>query len=146
MRKSTTILAATLTAVLFSGAAMANDDKPAKKPAAEAASAQPVDDTWITTKVKSSLLADTAVAGTKIDVDTVNGVVYLTGTASTQAQADQAKKVAAGIQGVTKVDTSKLKVMPSGGPPPDWTRRSPARRSYGPTSACRGSPQSTCAA
>ena len=101
--------------MLFSGAAMANDDKPAKKPAAEAASAQPVDDTWITTKVKSSLLADTAVAGTKIDVDTVNGVVYLTGTASTQAQADQAKKVAAGIQGVTKVDTSKLKVMPSGG-------------------------------
>ena len=114
MRKSITILAATLTAVLFSGAAIANDDKPAKKPAAEAASAQPVDDTWITTKVKSSLLADTAVAGTKIDVDTVNGVVYLTGTASTQAQADQAKKVAAGIQGVTKVDTSKLKVMPSG--------------------------------
>ena len=84
MRKSITILAATLTAVLFSGAAIANDDKPAKKPAAEAASAQPVDDTWITTKVKSSLLADTAVAGTKIDVDTVNGVVYLTGTASTQ--------------------------------------------------------------
>lgn len=78
-------------------------------------SEQPVTDTWITTKVKSSLLADTAVAGTKIDVDTVNGVVYLTGTASTQAQADQAKKVAAGIQGVTKVDTSKLKVMPSGG-------------------------------
>ena len=70
MRKSITILAATLTAVLFSGAAIANDDKPAKKPAAEAASAQPVDDTWITTKVKSSLLADTAVAGTKIDVDT----------------------------------------------------------------------------
>ena len=101
--------------MLFSGAAIANDDKPAKKPAAEAASAQPVDDTWITTKVKSSLLADTAVAGTKIDVDTVNGVVYLTGTASTQAQADQAKKVAAGIQGGTKVDTSKLKVMPSGG-------------------------------
>ena len=115
MRKSITILAATLTAVLFSGAAIANDDPPAKKPAADAASAQPVDDTWITTKVKSSLLADTAVAGTKIDVDTVNGVVYLTGTASTQAQADQAKKVAAGIQGVTKVDTSKLKVMPSGG-------------------------------
>lgn len=114
MRKSTTILAATLAAVLFSGAAMANDDKPAKKPAAEAASAQPVDDTWITTKVKSSLLADTAVAGTKIEVDTVNGVVFLTGTASTQVQADQAKKVAAGIQGVSKVDTTKLKVVPSG--------------------------------
>ncbi len=115
MRKSTTILAATLAAVLFSGAAIASDDKPAKKPAAEAASAQPADDTWITTKVKSSLLADTAVAGTKIDVDTVNGVVFLTGTATTQAQVDQAKKVAAGIKGVSKVDTSKLKLAPAGG-------------------------------
>jgi len=114
MRKNITILAATLAAVLFSGAAIAGDEKPAKKAAADAASAQPVDDTWITTKVKSSLLADTAVAGTKIEVDTVNGVVFLTGTATTQAQADQAKKVAAGIQGVTKVDSSKLKVVPAG--------------------------------
>ena len=114
MRKSTSILAATLAAVLFSGVAVANENAPAKKPAAEAPSAQPVDDTWITTKVKSSLLADTVVAGTKIDVDTVNGVVFLTGTASTQAQVDQAKKVAAGIQGVSKVDASKLKVVPAG--------------------------------
>ncbi|MBO9717399.1 MAG: transporter, partial [Pseudoxanthomonas sp.] len=60
MRKSIPILAATLAAILASGATMANEDKPAKKAAAEAPSAQPVDDTWITTKVKSSLLADTA--------------------------------------------------------------------------------------
>lgn len=113
MRKSTSILAATLAAVLFSGAAVANENPPAKKPAAEAPSAQPADDTWITTKVKSSLLADTVVAGTKIDVDTVNGVVFLTGTASSQAQVDQAKKVAGGIQGVSKVDASKLKVVPA---------------------------------
>jgi len=111
MRKSTSILAATLAAVLFSGAAMASDDKPAKKPAAEATSAQPVNDTWITTKVKSSLLADTSVAGTKIDVDTVNGVVFLTGTAETKAQVDAAKKIAAGIEGVSKVDTAKVKVV-----------------------------------
>ena len=45
-----------------------------------------------------TLLADTAVAGTKIDVDTVNGVVYLTGTAGSQAQVDAAKKLAAGIR------------------------------------------------
>jgi hyperosmotically inducible protein len=113
MRKTITILAATLAAMLSSGAAIANDEKPAKKPAAESTSAQPVDDTWITTKVKSSLLADTVVAGTKIDVDTVNGVVYLTGTAATQAQVDQASKIAAGIQGVSKVDATKLKVVPA---------------------------------
>ncbi|WP_372016343.1 BON domain-containing protein [Pseudoxanthomonas sp. 10H] len=115
MRKSTTILAAALAAIFASGVAVANEEKPAKKAAAEAPSSQPADDTWITTKVKSSLLADTAVAGTKIDVDTVNGVVYLTGTATTQAQVDAAKKVAAGIQGVSKVDTSKLKVTPAAG-------------------------------
>lgn len=42
-------------------------------------SEQPGSDTWITTKVKSSLLADSDVAGLKIDVETVNGVVTLTG-------------------------------------------------------------------
>lgn len=113
MRKHASILAATLAAVLFSGAAMAdNDDRkdPDKKPAAEAASSQPANDTWITTKVKSSLLADTSVAGTKIDVDTVDGVVFLTGTAKTQAQVEAAKKIAGGIEGVGKVDASKLVV------------------------------------
>ena len=75
MRKHASILAASLAAVLFSGAAMADNKTPDKKPAADAASSQPVNDTWITTKVKSSLLADTAVSGTKIEVDTVDGVV-----------------------------------------------------------------------
>jgi hyperosmotically inducible protein len=113
MRKSTSILAATLAAMLFSGAALANENEqaPVKKPAAEAASAQPVNDTWITTKVKSSLLADTDVSGTKLEVDTVNGVVFLTGTAATQAEVDVAKKIAAGIEGVSKVDSTKVKVV-----------------------------------
>ncbi len=110
MRKYAPVLAATLAAVLFSGAAMAGDKTPDKKKAAEAASSQPVNDSWITTKVKSSLLADTSVSGTKIDVDTVDGVVYLTGTAKNKAQVDEAKKIAAGIEGVGKVDASKLVV------------------------------------
>ena len=110
MRKHASILAASLAAILFSGAAMADDKTPDKKPAADAASSQPVNDTWITTKVKSSLLADTAVSGTKIEVDTVDGVVYLTGTAQTAAQVEHARKIAAGIEGVGKVDASKLVV------------------------------------
>ena len=114
MRKSIPILAASLAVILASGSAIANEQKPTKKAAAEAPSAQPADDTWITTKVKSSLLADTAVAGSKIDVDTVNGVVFLTGTVNSQAQADAAKKIAAGIQGVSSVDASKLKVAAGG--------------------------------
>ena len=110
MRKNASILTVALAAVMFSGAALANDNEPEKKPAAEAASSQPVNDTWITTKVKSSLLADDDVAGTKIEVDTVDGVVYLTGTAATAAQVEEARKIAAGIEGVSKVDTSKLVV------------------------------------
>lgn len=69
---------------------------------------QPVDDTWITTKVKSSLLADTDTAGTDIQVETNNGVVALSGNVDSQAEADAAKRVAGGIEGVVQVDASDL--------------------------------------
>ena len=71
---------------------------------------QPIDDTWITTKVKSSLLADTDVAGLDIEVETVNGVVTLTGEVDEQAQIDHATRIARDIEGVTDVQTSRLTV------------------------------------
>ena len=71
---------------------------------------QPVDDTWITTKVKSSLLADSDVSGLDINVDTLNGVVTLRGQVETQAQADEATRIAREIKGVSNVDTSGLTV------------------------------------
>lgn len=71
-------------------------------------SQQPVDDTWITTKVKSSLLADADVSGLDIDVETVNGVVSLSGQVDEQAQIDQAKQIARGIEGVAEVQTTDL--------------------------------------
>lgn len=64
-----------------------------------------ITDAWITTKVKADLLATEDVAGTDIDVDTVDGVVTLTGTVESQAEADKAESVAAGIEGVTQVDS-----------------------------------------
>ncbi len=69
---------------------------------------QPVDDTWITTKVKSSLLADTDVSGLDIKVDTVNGVVTLSGQVDQQAQIAHAERIARGIKGVTDVRTTDL--------------------------------------
>ena len=69
---------------------------------------QPIDDTWITTKVKSSLLADSDVAGLDINVDTLNGVVTLRGEVDSQAQIDEATRIARDIEGVTNVDTSGL--------------------------------------
>jgi len=71
-------------------------------------SQQPMDDTWITTKVKSSLLADTDVSGLDIDVETVNGVVTLTGQVDQQSQIDHAARIARGIEGVTDVRTTEL--------------------------------------
>lgn len=71
---------------------------------------QPVDDTWITTKVKSSLLADNDVAGLDIEVETLNGVVTLSGQVDEQAQIDHATRIARDIEGVTNVQTAALTV------------------------------------
>ena len=59
-------------------------------------------DTWITAKVKADLLVT-------IDVDTKNGVVTLTGTVKSKAEADKAVSVAKDIKGVIDVK-SKLEV------------------------------------
>ncbi|WP_240635277.1 BON domain-containing protein [Lysobacter enzymogenes] len=83
----------------------------AQDPAATAAgdSQQPVGDTWITTKVKTELMATSGVPGTDIKVETVNGVVKLSGSVD-KAQADKAASIARNIDGVKKVDTSGLTV------------------------------------
>lgn len=73
-------------------------------------SSQPVDDTWITTKVKSSLLAESDVSGLDINVDTLDGVVTLRGQVESQAQIDTATRIAREIEGVSNVDTSGLTV------------------------------------
>lgn len=73
---------------------------------------QPINDTWITTKVKSSLLADTDVSGLEINVETVNGVVTLSGQVDEQMQIDRATAIARDIEGVTEVRTASLTVEP----------------------------------
>lgn len=72
-------------------------------------SEQPVTDTWITTKVKSTLLATDGVAGSDINVSTENGVVTLAGVLDSQAAVDKALEVTRGIEGVTNVDSRALK-------------------------------------
>ena len=74
---------------------------------------QPIDDTWITTKVKSSLLADSDVAGLDVEVETVNGVVTLSGQVDEQSQIDHATRIARDIEGVTDVQTAGLTVGPA---------------------------------
>ncbi|MDI1302052.1 MAG: BON domain-containing protein [bacterium] len=69
-----------------------------------------VSDSWITTKVKSVLLADSLTKGFKISVKTTQHVVALSGTVDTQAAIDQAVHLASGIKGVSSVDSSGLTI------------------------------------
>lgn len=87
----------------------------ATTPPAQGATDQPMGDAWITTKVKSDLLATPDVSGLAINVDTKNGVVMLKGEVANKAQADKAVAVAKKIDGVKKVDSSGLTVKKSSG-------------------------------
>jgi osmotically-inducible protein OsmY len=62
-----------------------------------------VDDSWITTKVKSDLLATKDISSTHISVTTTKGVVTLTGTAATTQESNKAAEVARGVAGVKDV-------------------------------------------
>ena len=73
-------------------------------------SEQPGTDTWITTKVKSELLTTKDVSGMEIKVETVNGMVALSGTVATKVEADRAIAAAKSIKGVKSVDSSTLMV------------------------------------
>jgi len=79
--------------------------KPETKAHPVDSAAEATGDAWITTKVKSDLLATKGVSGTDVMVDTKGGVVTLTGNVATQAEADKAKEVASGIKGVTRVNS-----------------------------------------
>jgi len=112
IRKNKTLFAAVFSAAAIVGTvpmlAMAQD-RPQTE-AEEGDSAQPVNDTWITTKVKADLMATSDVPGTTIDVETVNGTVSLSGTVDSKANADKAVAVAKKIKGVKSVDASALTV------------------------------------
>lgn len=68
-----------------------------------------VSDAALTTKVKTKFLADDDISGLKIDIDSNNGVVTLTGTVPTAAEKALAIKVAKATDGVKSV-VDKIKV------------------------------------
>ena len=70
-----------------------------------------IDDTTITTRVKTAMLNDPNVGGLRIDVDTFKGVVTLSGRVKSQAEHDQALALARGVSGVTEVKDA-LQVQP----------------------------------
>lgn len=66
-------------------------------------------DAALTAAVKSKFLADTGVSGLRIDVDTANGVVTLTGTVPSSAERQKAVALAKDTDGVKSV-VDNLKV------------------------------------
>lgn len=60
-------------------------------------------DMAITTKVKAALAADDQLSALKIEVDTVQGVVSLSGPAPSAEAAERATTLAKAVEGVTEV-------------------------------------------
>jgi hyperosmotically inducible protein len=87
------------------GSTISKDTKSAVKKTEQVTS-----DSWITTKVKSALLADSITKGFKISVSTTHHVVVMHGTVDSQDTIDKATAIARQIKGVQDVDTSGLKI------------------------------------
>lgn len=63
-----------------------------------------IEDTEITTKVKAAVFAMPGLDTLQISVDTVKGVVTLSGLVDSQTHRDMAASLAQGIEGVSQVD------------------------------------------
>lgn len=112
-RFALTALTAAAVGVLMAGPVMAAN--PALQPTMLAANAtmdtaeDAVTDTWITSKVKSTFLADASLSGIDIKVETNKGVVALSGVVASDAERDLAIAKASEIKGVTAVAAEALK-------------------------------------
>lgn len=62
-----------------------------------------VDDTVITTKVKTAIFNEPSLKSMEINVETFKGTVQLSGFVSSRANIDRAVQLARGVQGVTSV-------------------------------------------
>jgi hyperosmotically inducible protein len=70
-----------------------------------------IDDTTITTQIKSRFFDNKEVAGSSISVETLNGTVLLGGFAKNTNERDTAEKIAREISGVKAV-TNAIAVRP----------------------------------
>ncbi len=71
-----------------------------------------ISDSWITSKVKTVFLSNRHITGIDIKVETVDGVVALSGEVTTAAERDLAIARAEEIKGVVGVAADGLKVKP----------------------------------
>lgn len=63
-----------------------------------------IDDAEITAKVKAAIFAEPGLKSLQISVDTIKGVVTLTGSVDSPASSDRAKALASAVTGVKQVE------------------------------------------
>ncbi|CAM7598286.1 molecular chaperone OsmY [Citrobacter sedlakii] len=123
LKISKTLLAVMLTSAVATGSAYAENSTMDKAQAGAESAGQKVDssmnkvgnfmdDSAITAKVKAALVDHENIKSTDISVKTDQKVVTLSGFVESQAQAEEAMKVAKGVEGVTSV-SDKLHVRDS---------------------------------
>lgn len=97
--------------VLGSNLALAASDGATMAPAKAASNAEGVvSDSWITTKVKSEILANSVSKAFKVSVKTKSGAVSLKGKLPNQDAVDLVKMISEKVKGVKSVDVSGLVV------------------------------------
>jgi hyperosmotically inducible protein len=72
-----------------------------------------IEDSAITTTVKSKMVANPLVSALDVKVKTNKGIVTLEGDVKTSSEADTAVEIASSVEGVTDVDVSHLHVKGS---------------------------------
>lgn len=123
LKISKTLLAVMLTSAVVTGSAYAENATMDKAQSGVESAGQKVDssmnkvgnfmdDSTITAKVKAALVDHESIKSTDISVKTDQKVVTLSGFVESQAQAEEAVKVAKGVEGVTSV-SDKLHVRDS---------------------------------
>jgi len=86
----------------------ASDDAAVAPSNAVSKAERAVSDSWITTKVKSEILANSVSKAFKVSVKTKHGVVSLKGKLPSQDAIDLVKMIAEKVNGVKSVDVSGL--------------------------------------
>ena len=123
LKISKTLLAVMLTSAVATGSAYAENATTDKAQSGVESAGQKVDssmnkvgnfmdDSTLTAKVKAALVDHDSIKSTDISVKTDQKVVTLSGFVESQAQAEEAVKVAKGVEGVTSV-SDKLHVRDS---------------------------------
>lgn len=78
-----------------------------------------IDDASITAAIKAKLAGDRLGALTGVDVDTVNGIVYLSGTVPDPVAKQRAAELAREVDGVARVENNlQARVAPGAGDAP----------------------------